>query len=110
MMEFTTPPSYGSTTVNVSAIVSDTEIVYASTSGTAEHTKSTPNEDAGWPEPNVIDFKFTETEREGKKVSGRMNTEFEKRTDLVDVMGEVPPMIKKVVAASVGTKPYVYQV
>jgi hypothetical protein len=109
LMQFITPPSYGSTMVNVGGIVKGNEIIYAGCSNTATHTKV--NEDAvnDWPEPQSVKYEWTGKTKDGKEVSAVLETELD-RLDRLDVMAEVPGFVKNIVAAAVGTKPYIYHV
>ena len=51
MMEFTTPPSYDSTVVNVGGIVKDGEIITGGSTNSAAHTKIKEDPENEWPEP-----------------------------------------------------------
>ncbi|PWW79981.1 oxidative stress survival, Svf1-like protein [Tuber magnatum] len=108
MMEFTTPPSYGSSKVNVSGIVTDGEIIAASACGTVEHLKTQPDEEAGWPEPTEAKFVW-KSNKDGKDVEAVIEGPLGDRIDRVDVMAEVPAFIKKIASSAAGTKPYIYQ-
>jgi hypothetical protein len=110
MMEFTTPPSYGSTTVNVGGIVKDGEIVMANCDGEAHHTAVKEDSDNGWPEPTHIKYIWTGKDKDGKTIQAEIGTNVEPQLDRVDVMAEVPGFVKTIVANAAGTKPYVYQV
>jgi len=109
MMEFTTPPSYGTTIVNVSGIVKDGEIITAGASGTATHTKVKSDSQNDWPEPEAIRFEWTGKTKDGKAVTAIIEGPLDERLDKVDVMEEVPGFVKQIVAAAAGTKPYIYQ-
>ncbi|GAB7338681.1 hypothetical protein MBLNU457_5406t1 [Dothideomycetes sp. NU457] len=104
MMEFVTPPSYGSTTVNVGGIVTDGKILYAGTNNTAKHTDVKPDPDNGWPEPTAAKFTWS-----GNGVEAVLEGPYGKRVDRVDIMAEVPGFVKQIVAGAAGTKPYIYQ-
>ncbi|KAL7266121.1 putative cell survival pathways protein [Rhizina undulata] len=109
MMEFTTPPSYGSSVVNVCAIVKDGEVVTVSTKGTAEHTETKRDVEADWPEPSAVKFLWPGTTKDGKEVVATIEGPIGPRLDRVDVMAEVPQFVKKIVAGAAGTRPYIYQ-
>ncbi|KAL2754355.1 hypothetical protein ACRALDRAFT_1076105 [Sodiomyces alcalophilus JCM 7366] len=109
LMEFTTPPSYGTTTVAVGGIVKDNEIVYAGTNSTATHTKAKADSENDWPEPEEVKFTWSGSTKDGKAVEGVLEGALQARQDRVDVMAEVPGFIKSIVAATAGTKPYIYQ-
>lgn len=104
-MEFVTPPSYGSTTVNVGGIVGDGKILYAGTNNTVKHTDVKPDPDNGWPEPTAARFTWS-----GNGVEAVLEGPYGKRVDRVDIMAEVPGFVKQIVAGAAGTKPYIYQV
>jgi Svf1-like C-terminal lipocalin-like domain/Svf1-like N-terminal lipocalin domain len=110
IMEYTTPPSYGSTVVNVGGIAQDGEIIVAGTVSTAAHTKVGHDEENDWPAPESVKFTWSGTTKDGKTVEAVLEGDFEERLDRVDVMAEVPGFVKKIVAGAVGTKPYIYQV
>jgi hypothetical protein len=110
MMEFTTPPSYGSTVVNVGGLVKDGEIIYAGSSNTVTHTKVNGDPDNDWPEPEAVKFEWSGSTKDGKKVLAVLEGPLDTRLDRVDVMAEVPGFVKTIVASAVGTKPYIYQV
>jgi hypothetical protein len=109
MMEFTTPPSYGSTVVNVGAIATDSELVYAGCTNTATHTETKLDAEIGWKEPTAVKFAWSGKTKDGKPLEAVIEGPFGPRTDRVDVMAEVPGFVKNIVAGTVGTKPYIYQ-
>lgn len=110
MMEFTTPPSYGSTKVNVGAILKDDEIIYAGVNNTATHTATTTDPDSDWPEPTAVKWEWQGETADGQKVSAEVDGPLGKRLDRIDVMGEVPGFIKSIAGSVAGTRPYIYQV
>jgi hypothetical protein len=110
MMEFTSPPSYGSTVVNVGSIVKNDEIIYAGASNTAVHTKVKQDTMNDWPEPEEVKCEWTGKTKDGKAVQAILEGPLDERRDRVDVMAEVPGFVKTIVAAAAGTKPYIYQV
>ncbi|KAI6785425.1 Survival factor-like protein [Emericellopsis cladophorae] len=109
MMEFTTPESYGNTTVNVGGIVKDGEIIAAGCLNKATHTAVKEDTDNDWPEPKGVRFTWNGKNKEGKAVEGVIEGPIGDRTDRVDVMAEVPGFVKTIVASAAGTKPYIYQ-
>ena len=104
MMQFTTPPSYGSTTVNAGGIATDDKILYAGASNKATHLEIKQDSEVDWPEPGAVSFEW-----EGKDLRAVVEGKIE-RTDRVDVMAEVPKFVKTIVAGAAGTRPYIYQV
>ena len=110
MMEFTTPPSYGSTVVNVGGIVKDGEIIYAGATNTVTHTKVKEDTENDWPEPEEVKFEWSGKTKEGKALNAVLAGPLDARLDRVDVMAEVPGFVKTIVSAAAGTKPYIYQV
>ena len=110
MMEYTTPPSYGSTVVNVGGLVKDGEIITAGSSNTAAHSKIKGDPENDWPEPEAIKVQWNGKTKDGKDVTALLEGPLDPRLDRVDVMAEVPGFVKNIVAAAAGTKPYIYQV
>lgn len=110
MMEYTTPPSYGSTTVNVGGILKDGEIIYAGVGNSATHTASEQDPESEWPEPTSIKWSWDGKSADGQEVSAEVDGALGKRLDRVDVMGEVPGFIKTIAGSVAGTRPYIYQV
>lgn len=110
MMEHTTPPSYGSTVVNVGGIVKDGEIITAGCTNKATHTRTKQDDQNSWPEPEAARFEWSGKTKDGKPVEALLETELEDRLDKIDVMAEVPGFVKQIVAGAAGTKPYIYQV
>jgi hypothetical protein len=108
MMEFTTPPSYGSTTVTVGTIARDDSIVMANASGVIEHTRSARDPETEWPEPQAAKFTWTGKTKDGQDVVAVVEGELGPRSDRVDVMAEVPGFVKQLVSTAAGTKPYIY--
>lgn len=110
MMEYTTPPSYGSTVVNVGGIVKNDEILCAGSSNSATHTKIKGDPENDWPEPEAIKGVWGGKTKDGRTVEAVLEGPLDTRLDRVDVMAEVPGFVKNIVAAAAGTKPYIYQV
>ena len=105
MMEFTTPPSYGTTTVNVSAIATEGGLLLANPNGTATHTEKKQDSENDWPEPTDAKYTWVGATKDGKPVEAVIETPLEDKLDRIDVMAEVPGFVKKIVAGTVGTKP-----
>ena len=111
MMEYTTPPSYGSTIVNVGGIATDGDILCAGSGGNSvEHTKVKKDSANDWTEPEAVKFIWGGQTKEGKTVSAKIEGSLGQRLDKVDVMEKVPGFIKTIVGGVAGTKPYIYQV
>lgn len=110
MMEYTTPPSYGSTVVNVGGIAQDGEIICAGSSNSAEHTEIKGDPENDWPEPSSVKFLWSGTTRDGRTVSAELKGNLGRRLDKVDVMSKVPGFVKSIVGGVAGTKPFIYQV
>lgn len=124
MMEFTTPPSYGSTVVNVGCLTTPTSLLYAGSTNTATHLATTEDPDARWPEPTRASYHWAgpsvataaaaaEGDEAAKKSGGTVDATLEgelgARRDRIDVMAEVPQFIKKIAETAAGTRPYIYQ-
>lgn len=110
MMEYVTPPSYGSTMVNVGGVAKDGDIITAGAANSAIHTAVREDPENDWPEPEAVKFTWTGKTKDGKGVEASIEGPLGKRLDRVDVMAEVPMFIKKIAGGVVGTKPYIYQV
>lgn len=110
LMEFTTPPSYGCTVVNVGGIAKDGEIVAAGCDNSVSHVAIKKDEESGWDTPSEAKYVWNNKSKDGKTVEGSIDAVLGDRLDRVDVMAEVPGFVKTLVATTVGTKPYVYQV
>ncbi|KAK2067658.1 hypothetical protein P8C59_001373 [Phyllachora maydis] len=87
MMEHTTPPSYGSTTVNVSLVARDGELIFGGCDGTAAHLEAKNDEKTGWPEPTKVKYDWSGKTKDGEPAEAAM----------------------QIVAGAAGTKPYIYQ-
>ena len=109
-MEYTTPPSYGETVVGVGCVAKEGRILFAGASPDtkAEHTEVKGDPDNDWPEPGAVKFTWAGKSSDGKEAKATLEGPI-KRTDRVDVMGEVPKFVKQIVAGAAGTKPYIYQ-
>lgn len=106
MMEFTTPPSYGSTVVNVGGVVKGDKILYAGSTNTAEHVEAHTDSENDWPEPKVIKFAW---DGKDKDLHAELEGSLGKRLDRIDVMYELPGFVKSFVGSVAGTRPYIYQ-
>lgn len=109
MMEFTTPPSYGSTIVNVGSVTKDGAIVGAGCDNTATHVSTNPDPESEWPAPKDVKYNWTFKDKDGKDVEASIEVDVGERLDRVDVMAEVPAFVKTIVANAAGTRPYVFQ-
>ncbi|KAF1737671.1 Survival factor 1 [Beauveria bassiana] len=109
MMQFTTPPSYGCTVVNVGGVAADGAIVGAGCGSTVNHTAIETDPESGWPAPTKATFAWHVKDKDGNPVEAEIDAALGKRIDRVDVMAEVPAFVKRIVAGAVGTKPYIYQ-
>ena len=109
-MNYTTPPSYGSTDVTVGGIVKGDQILFtgASPETKFEHTSIVQDADNEWPEPNAIRFTWQGKTNDGKDAHAVLEGSVQ-RVDRIDVMGELPKFVKQIVAGTAGTKPYIYQ-
>ena len=100
MVEFTTPPSYGSSVVNVGGIVMDGELLFAGSSNSAAHTEV--RDDPDWPEPGAVKYIWSGKTKDGKTASAELSGGLGKRLDKVDVLAEVPGFVKTIVGGLVG--------
>lgn len=109
-MQFTTPPSYGSTVVTVGGLAKDNELVFAGATNTATHTEVKGDPENDWPEPGAAAYHWEGKTKDGQEASIDLQGSLGPRLDRIDVMAEVPGFVKTIVATAVGTKPYIYQV
>ncbi|KAK9322412.1 oxidative stress survival, Svf1-like protein [Lipomyces orientalis] len=111
MMEFTTPPSYGSKVVNVGAIARNDKLLAATVDNIAEHTKTKSDDVNGWPEPLEVKFEWkgTSPDEPSTPLDAVLEGPIPNLVERVDVMSEIPAFVKKVVAGVAGAKPYIYQ-
>ncbi|KAK4121605.1 oxidative stress survival, Svf1-like protein [Parathielavia appendiculata] len=109
LMQFTTPPSYGSTVVAVGVIAKDGEIIVGGCDSTVTHVQTKSDSENDWPEPAIIKYTWVGTSKDGKRVEAVIEGALEDKLDRIDVMAEVPGFVKTIVASAVGTKPYIYQ-
>jgi hypothetical protein len=107
MMEFITPPSYGSTSVIVGGIVKDGAIVHAGATNSITHLESKDDPETYWPEPVAIEYKW---ESSDATYIAELSGPIGERTDRVDVLYHIPGIIKSLVGGVVGTRPFIYQV
>jgi hypothetical protein len=110
LMEFTTPPSYGSTVVNVGALIADDKIIFGGATNTVEHTAAEEDAEVRWPEPTAAKYVWKGKTADGKDAVAEWAGPLDKRLDRVDVMGELPGIIKSLASTASGTRPYIYQV
>ncbi|OAA68373.1 survival factor 1 [Niveomyces insectorum RCEF 264] len=109
LMQFTTPPSYGSTVVTVGGIARDGAIVAAGPDATATHLAAKEDSENDWPEPTQVRYTWAGTAADGSPVAAVLEGGLEERLDRIDVMAEVPGFVKKIAGSVAGTKPYIYQ-
>ncbi|KAI0009501.1 oxidative stress survival, Svf1-like protein [Xylariaceae sp. FL0662B] len=109
MMEYTTPPSYGTTVVGVGGLAKEGEIITAGCTCSATHLKAKQDEENDWPYPTDIKFTWSGTTKDGKEVDAVIEGPLGEKLDRIDVMAEVPGFVKSIVATAAGTKPYIYQ-
>ena len=100
LMEYTTPPSYGSTVVCMGGIVTDNKILFAGSNNRAEHTATKTDPETEWPEPTTTSYHWEGKTADGKDASADMSGPLGERLDRVDVMAEVPGFIKTIVATA----------
>ncbi|KAL1635234.1 putative cell survival pathways protein [Diplodia intermedia] len=109
MMEYVTPPSYGSTVVSVGGIATEGGLIFGGAKNTAIHTEKKQDTDNDWPEPVSASYLWDGKTADGKDVHAELTGSLGPRVDRVDVMAEVPGFVKAIVASAAGTKPYIYQ-
>lgn len=105
-MEFTTPVSYALTKVNVAILTSKDLIIATSIDNEIVH-ENQEEDDVGWKVPKAITFNFTDGT--GTDVIAKVSGEIPALVERVDVMAEIPQLIKNIVSGIAGAKPYIYQ-
>lgn len=104
LMDFTTPPSYGLTTVVVGGIAKDGEIICAGSSCSVKHLAANQDTENDWPEPKAILVEWTGKTKDGQEVKGDIMGELGNRADRIDVLAHIPGFVKTIVGGVVGTK------
>ena len=111
MMEFTTPPSYGSQVVNIGGIVKeDGTLVAAMVENAAIHKTTKKDEETGWDAPTSLELSWLGQTKEGVEVTALTESDLKNFVERVDVLAEIPAVIKAFIAGIAGTKPFIYQV
>jgi len=111
MMEFTTPPSYGSQVCNVGAVAKeDGSMVAAMVENAAIHKTTTLDPETGWEPPTSLELSWWGKTKEGVEVTAITDSNLEHLVERVDVLAEIPAVIKAFIAGIAGTKPFIYQV
>lgn len=105
-MEFTTPVSYALTKVNVAILTSKDLIIATSIDNEIVH-ENAEEDDVGWKVPKAITFNFTDGTN--SEVIAKVSGETKALVERVDVMAEIPQLIKNIVSGIAGAKPYIYQ-
>ncbi|BGP49660.1 Putative cell survival pathways protein [Rhodotorula kratochvilovae] len=134
LMEFVTPPGYGSKTVTVGSVVVGDKLVAVSAGGSgvvggarAEHLEQVKDAETGYAAPGAIAFSWEAPRLAGEgaqlapvagaTVSAKVQYDLvtDKATyqtrglvEKVDVLGQIPYLIRKFVNYAAGTKPYIY--
>ena len=105
IMEFTTPPSYGSRMVNIGGIMADDRNLGAFIENSVKHEDTKKDTETGWLEPGKLNVTW-----KNDKAEARLECVLKDRIERVDVLFEVPQFVKSIVSNVAGTNPYVYQV
>lgn len=108
-MEFTTPPSYGKTVVNVGCVAKEGSLLYAGCTNTIRHLAAVPDPATDWPEPKALLCEWKGKTKEGEPFEAEMTGDLGDRVDRVDVLAHVPTIIKNLIGGVVGTKPIIFQ-
>lgn len=107
-MEFTTPPSYATTKVNIAILTSRDSILVCCIDNDIVHEDAKVDE-VGWPVPSAITFNFNGKSDAGEPVSATVKGQLKTLVERVDVMAEIPQFVKNIVSGVSGAKPYIYQ-
>ncbi|KAM0750928.1 oxidative stress survival, Svf1-like protein [Meredithblackwellia eburnea MCA 4105] len=132
MMEFTSTPAYGSKKVNIGSVVVGDKLVAVTAGGdgvegtsVAEHQNATKDVETDYEAPGAIKYVWSaptlDASLKATKELTKASLELELLTskpgeayatrglvEKVDVLGQVPYLVKKFVNYAAGTKPYIY--
>ncbi|CAB37424.1 ER to Golgi ceramide transport protein, lipocalin superfamily Svf1 [Schizosaccharomyces pombe] len=111
MMQFKTPPSYGSTIVNIGGIAMKDKIISATVDNTIEHVETTLDPDTEWHEPTRISYEWDgkDAETYTEDIHLSVDAPLGRRLQRIDVLAEIPSWLKGFVHGVSGTKPFIYQ-
>ncbi|KAF6012203.1 hypothetical protein HII13_001776 [Brettanomyces bruxellensis] len=110
IMEYTTPPSYNTTTVSTAMVVDkDGKPVLCTLNNKTEHLDTYKDEDCGWMVPRKMKYTMEGVNSEGKKTTAVVTADLQIMSERVDVMSEIPQLVKNIVSGIAGTRPYIYQ-
>jgi len=106
LMEFTTPPAYENTVVSVGGVAKDGEILFAGASPatSVKHDATQVDKKNKLPVPTDATFIIGGAGSTATR-TGPVGT----RLDLIDIMGELPTLVKNIAVSASGTQPYIYQ-
>lgn len=118
LMDYTTQPGYGSKLVSVGSVTLNGELVSVTIDNMSKHTKTTKDAETSYDAPEEIEYTWTgktitgDKDVHAKLVISNLGTQRDQGglIEKVDVLGEVPILIKKFVNVVAQTKPYIYQV
>lgn len=105
MMEFTTPPSYGSSKVTIGGIAQDGKIIHAGGQEPVQHTSTKTDFETQWPAPEAAKFEWKADGKTVAAISGSILPQ----ADRVDVLAQIPSFLKMIIAQAANTKPFIYQ-
>jgi hypothetical protein len=108
LMDFTTPPSYGNTSVSIGGLAKDNEVLCAGRCN-VKHVTSKRESEHEWPQPREILYEWT-GEHDGKPVTGEISGTLPTRSDRIDVLEHLPGFVKSFIQGATGLKPHIYQV
>jgi len=132
MMEFTTTSSYGNQVVNIGSVVVDDRLVAVAAEGTSKHLDTEPvDSDTSYPAPGKIEWNWGKSRCLLPSMGDAKNNtveasilldmspkepaaagqprKFSGLIEKVDVLAQIPYLVKKVISYVAGTKPYIYQ-
>ncbi|CEP07964.1 hypothetical protein [Parasitella parasitica] len=113
MMQFQTTKQYGSVNINQGSLVLDDKLVCVSIDNSVELLDLQKDEDTQYDIPQTIKFRWKGKEikeegQEPKDVHITMTTEPRVLIEKIDVLAEIPYVIRKLVQSMI-VKPYIYQ-
>lgn len=106
-ISFDSPSKYGGRKIHQGAVTLDNSIAAITVDNTAKHMSTQQDKDTAYNLPTQIAFEWKGKSVDGEAVTASITANLSSPTGRIDVLGELPWMIRKVVQALVA-KPFVY--
>lgn len=88
----------------------DGSLVAAMTENAAIHKTIKHDEETGWDAPTSLELSWMGQTKDGVEVTALTESDLKNLVERVDVLAEIPAVIKAFIAGIAGTKPFIYQV